>query len=586
MKKIIHFLAFLVLMCGGAYAHAQSCKKIGTECIQGAETRIINGVSLTRSCWQYQDKYDCYESTAVDTCAPLREKQGCFELTATCSEKNYSGQCVRFATTMRCDHQEATPSGATALTPVFAVKQDELVASEICGKLSADANCTKTGRICSQGPETRIVNGMSVFKDCWQYQDQFSCVNPNNTTSTCDLYANNPKCTVTGSKCFHTLPGGQCGAEEKTYSCETKPAQTTSQEVCKNMTCDANGICIPSADQPDNDFGKVAAGMELARQIGVYTDPNNIAIFGGEVSECSKGKFNIKTCCTPKAGATNNAGVAATVLQGAASMGKELMDVGSMYVYDSLMTNDSLQQGMGTMISSVNNWLTPSGASEGAEFFNGKFDPSISYMGFTASWGAASSTLGSVSMGSVGNAYFSFNPYMLAGQLFISWALSCDAKDSMTALRKGQNLCHHVGTYCADEFFGQCIEAKESHCCFNSHLARIVQEQGRPQLGKGWGEPKEPQCGGFSADEFQRLDMSKMDLSEFIAEIQAKAVNTIPGTNRAVTNVTSKVTNYFGASTGSGTSNGSLYLPGNASGNLHQTATGNALNKATTKGTQ
>lgn len=595
MKTIIHFLAFLVLMCGGASAHAQSCKKIGTECIQGPETRVINGVTLTRACWQYQDKYDCYDSTTVDTCAPLREEQGCFELTATCSEQNFSGQCIRFAATMRCDHQVATPAGVTALPPKFIVKQDELVNSEICGQLSTDTNCTKIGRMCKQGPGTRTVNGMSVYKDCWQYEDQYTCVDPNSKASTCDVFAGNPKCTVTGTKCTYTLPGGQCGSTEKTYSCETKPSQTTNEEVCKNMSCDSNGLCIPAADQADNDFGKIAASMEMARQIGVYTDPNEINIFGGESSECSKGKLGIKSCCSPKAGATSNAGIATEMFGAAANVSKELVDVGSMYVYDSLMSSETLQQGVGTMISTVNNWFT---SSPDYEFLNGQFDPSFSFMGFTASYGAAGGSsggviewaatkvlgpenfisTGSVSLGSAAGFNITFNPYMLMAQLFINWVLSCDTSDAMTAIRKGQNLCHHIGTYCASKFLGACVESKEAHCCYNSRLARIVQQQGRAQIGKGWGSAEAPQCGGFTPEEFQRLDMSTMDLSEFIAEIQAKAVNTIPGTNRAVTNVTTKVNSYFGQT--------SAATGATPSGNLHQTATGNALNKSTTKGAQ
>jgi conjugal transfer mating pair stabilization protein TraN len=595
MKTIIHFLAFLVLMCGGASAHAQSCKKIGTECIQGPETRVINGVTLTRACWQYQDKYDCYDTTTVDTCTPLREEQGCFELTATCSEQNFSGQCIRFATTMRCDHQVATPAGVTALPPKFIVKQDELVNSEICGQLSTDANCTKTGRVCKQGPGTRTVNGMSVYKDCWQYEDQYTCVDPNSKTSTCDVFAGNPKCTVTGTKCTYTLPGGQCGSTEKTYSCETKPSQKTNEEVCKNMSCDSNGLCIPAADQADNDFGKIAASMEMARQIGVYTDPNEINIFGGENSECSKGKLGIKSCCSPKAGATSNAAVASQMFGAATNISKELADVGSMYVYDSLMSSETLQQGVGTMISSVNNWFT---SSPDYEFLNGQFDPSFSFMGFTASYGAAGGSsggiiewgatkilgpenfisTGSVSLGSAAGFNITFNPYMLMAQLFINWVLSCDTSDAMTAIRKGQYLCHHVGTYCSSKFLGACVESKEAHCCYNSRLARIVQQQGRAQIGKGWGSAEAPQCGGFTPEEFQRLDMSTMDLSEFIAEIQSKAVNTIPGTNRAVTNVTTKVNEYFGQS--------SSALVATPSGNLHQTATGNALNKSTSKGSQ
>lgn len=596
MKKLIHFFAFLVLLCGTVSAHAQSCRKVGTECVQGPETRVINGVTLTRSCWQYQDKYECFDSTATDTCRPLREEQGCFELTATCSEQNFSGQCIRFATTMRCDRQVTAPVGVTAIPPKFTVLQDALVNSELCGKLSADANCTKTGRICKQGPATRIVNGMSVFKECWQYEDQFTCVDPNSKASTCDVFAGNPKCTVTGTRCTYTLPGGQCGSTEKTYSCETKPSQTTNEQICKNMSCDSNGLCIPAADQPDNDFGKIAASMEMARQIGVYTDPNAISIFGGESSECSKGKLGVKSCCTPKAGATNNSSLAASMFSAGANLSKELVDAGSMYVYDSLMSSQTLQQGVGTMISTVNNWFA---GSPDYDFLSGRFDPSFSMMGFTASYGAAAGasgggvfewaatkalgpknfiSTGTYQLGSAAGFNITFNPYMLMAQLFIDWVLSCDASDAMTGIRKGQNLCQHVGTYCSRKVLGACVESKESHCCYNSRLARIVQQQGRAQIGKGWGSAEAPQCGGFTPEEFQRLDMSKMDLSEFIAEIQAKAVNTIPGTNRAVTNVTTKVNNYFGqSSAATGTT---------PSGNLHQTATGNALNKSTSKGEQ
>jgi conjugal transfer mating pair stabilization protein TraN len=607
IRKFLRTTIGMVLLAAAGLAIAQSCTKTGSQCVQGAETRVINGVTITRDCWQYQDTYECYDANAVDTCAPLRSIQGCFELTSTCSEQNFSGQCIRFATTMRCDHREPTPPGATAVAPVYNVTQDQLIASSICGQLAADANCTKTGRTCLQGPATRNINGLDVYKDCWQYQDSYTCVNPNNTTSTCDAFSTNPKCIAVDQKCTFTLSGGQCGSWEKTYQCEVTGAQNQTQDVCKNMTCDANGICVPAADQPDNDFGKVAAAMEMAREVGVYTDPNNIRIFGGEKSECSKGNLGIKSCCTPKAGATSNAGLASSMFGAALTTGKELMDVGSMYMYDALSSSQTLQQGMGTMISSVNNWFS---SSPDYDFFNAKFDPSFSMMGFTASYGAAGGSSGgvfewgatkvlgpdnfissgSMSLGSAGGFNLTFNPYMLLGQLFINWVLTCDPSDAITALRKGQNLCHHVGTYCSSKFLGACVQQKEAHCCYNSHLQRIVQEQGRIQLGKGWGTPEAPQCEGFTVDEFSRLDMSSMDLSEFIAEIQAKAVNTIPGTNRAVTNVTTKVNNYFGTSQStSGASSAaapSLYLPGNSSGNLHQTATGNALNKSTTKGAQ
>jgi conjugal transfer mating pair stabilization protein TraN len=80
--------------------------------------------------------------------------------------------------------------------------------------------------------------------------------------------------------------------------------------------------------------------------------------------------------------------------------------------------------------------------------------------------------------------------------------------------------CHYVGSYCAVKVLGICLQKKKTYCCFHSVLARIVQEQGRKQLGMGWGEPKSPNCRGFTPDEFQRLDFSKMDFSEWYEDLQ------------------------------------------------------------------
>jgi conjugal transfer mating pair stabilization protein TraN len=95
-------------------------------------------------------------------------------------------------------------------------------------------------------------------------------------------------------------------------------------------------------------------------------------------------------------------------------------------------------------------------------------------------------------------------------------------------MRRGQNLCVHVGTYCSSRILGACITRKQSYCCFNSRLARIVNEQGRAQLGRDYGDAKSPDCSGITVDALQRLDFSRMDLSEFYAEIVAK-VPDVPG---------------------------------------------------------
>ncbi|MFZ5572896.1 MAG: conjugal transfer protein TraN [Thermodesulfobacteriota bacterium] len=106
--------------------------------------------------------------------------------------------------------------------------------------------------------------------------------------------------------------------------------------------------------------------------------------------------------------------------------------------------------------------------------------------------------------------------------------LECNDSEKELAGLKGEGLCHYVGQYCSQELHlllgDVCVEESKSYCCFNSKLARIVQEQGRRQLStlSGWGDPSSPNCRGFTPEEFQVLDFSLIDLSEWHGHIRTK----------------------------------------------------------------
>lgn len=101
--------------------------------------------------------------------------------------------------------------------------------------------------------------------------------------------------------------------------------------------------------------------------------------------------------------------------------------------------------------------------------------------------------------------------------------LLCSAEDRLVDQKDDEGLCHNVGTYCSSKVFGICTAKKQSYCCFSSKLTRILQEQGRAQLGKPWGKPKSPDCDGFAVAEFQQLNLAAMDFSEVYAEFTAAA---------------------------------------------------------------
>lgn len=119
----------------------------------------------------------------------------------------------------------------------------------------------------------------------------------------------------------------------------------------------------------------------------------------------------------------------------------------------------------------------------------------------------------------------------------------CNEKEkTLSKLREFGELdgqCHYIGDYCSSKVLGVCIQKKKTYCCFSSPLGRIIQEGGRSQLGIAWGEPKSPNCRGFTPEEFQKIDFSKIDFSEWIKydvipNVQNSAVQNI---NNAVENM-------------------------------------------------
>jgi conjugal transfer mating pair stabilization protein TraN len=101
----------------------------------------------------------------------------------------------------------------------------------------------------------------------------------------------------------------------------------------------------------------------------------------------------------------------------------------------------------------------------------------------------------------------------------------CDNRDIQCGEQVASKDCHYIGQYCEKHWFFGCVQEANGYCCFNSMMARIIQEQGRPQLTSfgptgDWGPPDNPNCRGFTPSEFEAIDFSKIDFSEYISVIQ------------------------------------------------------------------
>ena len=93
----------------------------------------------------------------------------------------------------------------------------------------------------------------------------------------------------------------------------------------------------------------------------------------------------------------------------------------------------------------------------------------------------------------------------------------CSKDEKNLAELRGKNLCVYVGK----EKRGKLkAVVKHRYCCFANLLERIVQNQGRRQIGKNFGTPKSVDCSGLTIEDIQKIDFSRIDFSEFIEDVK------------------------------------------------------------------
>jgi conjugal transfer mating pair stabilization protein TraN len=155
-------------------------------------------------------------------------------------------------------------------------------------------------------------------------------------------------------------------------------------------------------------------------------------------------------------------------------------------------------------------------SSGGAAAFSesGALNPGVT--GSTLQVGGGAAMIGSM-LNVIMIAYAVYQILVMIVQLI--W--QCEQKEYELAAKKSLKACTYLGSYCATKVLGMCVEERESYCCFSSPLARILQEQVRPQLGLSFGDKKSPDCSGIPIEKLADIDWSRVNLDEWIAILQS-----------------------------------------------------------------
>ncbi len=495
-----------------SYSSNPSCQLSSKVCIDGPATKNINGLDVYKACWQWKEDYNCIVSNPKDYCEPLKQA-GCNKQSEVCTKTAFTGECIEKKFNYICEEEagDPLPTNVVYLDTTYTIVSDT-TNNEMCDAFDNNPNCTLSSSTCIDGPGTKNINGLDVYKDCWQWKKDYSCA-ATELTSTCQELQNNPNCTETGSVCVDTLPSGACGLLEHQYKCTVSSATTTTQTNCGLQTFCIDGSCFDTGYSPDGDFGLAITNMEAMREAASY------GLFVGEEEECHSNM--LVNCCKSSGGGEGgrNDVVASTLGTTALKVGAEEVYIwGSRYIFEGLMN---------------------SGSSILAEYAMGALGSgALGMTGTFTVWGAQ------FSVAAEGIAFVGFDPWSLAISIaiyFIMQMMECEDEEQALAMKRGQGLCHKVGSYCASKVLGACVTKKEGWCCFPSKLGRIVNEQGRAQIGKSWGDAEDPDCSGFTAEQLALLKFDEMDLSEFIADI----VPSTKTSNYAIDRLTSQAASYY-----------------------------------------
>jgi conjugal transfer mating pair stabilization protein TraN len=377
---------------------------------------------------------------------------------------------------------------------------------------------------CLSGTSPLPAGAFTINATCWNTQAAFTCAT-GSVGNTCQPLLDQG-CAQVDTKCLASDASGKCLTASYTMNCPATPAHTVQQTVCQASYCADNGPgCFDTSTPKDTDMGNAVAMTEMAREIGVYdVNGNAVNIFHGYYDECSIQTFGsavLHSCCGT---------VAAAPLMSnhdllSASLGKDSGSAGSRYVYDSLFggaDSAAFQKGL----SAMNVGGTVSSGSMGA---------------FGFQWTIT-----------VGNGYkfTSYDPTAFAAKIatyILNLYFGCTDDEKLLSAKTTANLCVVIGERCSKKvlsgLINVCTEMKRETCCFNSLLAKIINTQGRAQLGM---TGLDRQCGGLTPTQLQAIDFSRIDFSQFTATI-VPATPDLPGmTNQAKANLNQQIQSYYG----------------------------------------
>ncbi|MBR9871466.1 MAG: conjugal transfer protein TraN [Gammaproteobacteria bacterium] len=404
--------------------------------------------------------------------------------------------------------------------------------------------CKELSKVCVDGPATKTVQGIKVYRACWKYSYKKLCTD-NSYTNTCGPLEASASCHQIGSHCAETDSDGVCKVYTQTYKCGDLLNPSTGvihvdtdydiitdrwdDSQCSGVGSDTNCSLISNECMEPGETRNIN-GLDVYRDCWRYR----------KVYECLGDQ---KNDCETLEAATNCNQLSESCKHTSTSGLCTLTE-------RQYQCTEATEVESPTVMNCKNQVYCLDGSCySAASEPNQNFARAASYLAM------------------IDEMAKDFDQDELV--LFKGEALACDkhllsysnccsedgwgqdlgldqcSKEEQRLAEKVQaESSHYVGSYCSKKtVLGVCVTKTKSYCAFNSKLGRIIQEQGRPQLGKGWGSAKRPDCSGITPQELQSLDFSQIDFSEFYEDVYRNV--TVPDPQETTDGISARIQNYY-----------------------------------------
>lgn len=93
-----------------------NCEAEAPHCLAGRETRLINGLPVTRECWAWNKPAVCQVPGLNSTCTVFEAEPDCTRIQSDCLARTDAGQCVHWEDRYRCEGTNQAEAGGDCKT--------------------------------------------------------------------------------------------------------------------------------------------------------------------------------------------------------------------------------------------------------------------------------------------------------------------------------------------------------------------------------------------------------------------------------------------------------------------------------------